>query len=93
MRRGEKEDMLNLSIAPEEDAAVGMLKRLFLKGGGPDAEQVALAVEDGYRRLLSRSMETEIRLAAKERADAEAIRVLRKTSGSSCWPRPSRPNA
>ncbi len=76
MRRGEKEDILNLTLAPDEAVAVGMLKHLFIKGNGADADQVAMAVEDGYRRLLSRSMETEIRLMTKERADAEAIRVF-----------------
>ncbi len=76
MRRGEKEDVLNLTMTPDEATALEMLKGLFLKGTGPDAEQVAAAIEDGYRRLLSRSMETEIRLMTKTRADAEAIRVF-----------------
>jgi len=35
-----------------------------------------MAVEDGYRRLLASAMETEIRMTAKKRADAEAIRVF-----------------
>jgi uncharacterized protein len=35
-----------------------------------------MAVEDGYRRLLANAMETEIRMATKKRADAEAIRVF-----------------
>ena len=38
--------------------------------------QVRLAVADAYRRLLSRSLETEMRLATKQRADGEAIRQL-----------------
>jgi uncharacterized protein len=33
-------------------------------------------VQDGYKRLLSRSMETEIRLSTKERADVEAIHIF-----------------
>jgi len=76
MRRGEKEDVLNLSIAPPEENALEILKDLFIKGEGADSGQVDAAVHDCYKRLLSRSMETEIRLAAKERADAEAIRVF-----------------
>jgi uncharacterized protein len=35
-----------------------------------------IAAHDAYKRLLSRSMETEVRVAIKERADAEAIRVF-----------------
>ena len=76
MRRGEKEEILDLSIAPPAEMAVALLHSLFVSGDGPASEQVALAVEDAYKRLLSRSMETEIRLAAKERADKEAIQVF-----------------
>ncbi len=76
MRRGEKEDILNLTIAPPEEEAIGILRSLFIKGNGADSAQVDLAIQDCYKRLLSRSMETEIRLSTKERADAEAIRVF-----------------
>ena len=76
MRRGEKEDILNLTIAPPEEDAIAILDTLFVKGGEKDSEQVKLAVRDSYKRLLSRSMETEIRLASKERADAEAIKIF-----------------
>ncbi len=76
MRRGEKEDILNLSMLPPEDEAVAMLKGMFITGDGEDARQVEAALTDGYKRLLSRSMETEIRLMTKQNADAEAIRVF-----------------
>ncbi len=74
--RGEKEDLLNLSVAPPEEDALMLLNSRFLKGEGADSEQVGLAVQDSYKRLLSRSMETEARLAAKERADEAAIKVF-----------------
>jgi len=76
MRRGEKEEVLNLRLLPPEDGAIGLLRRLFVRTDGEDGRQVALAVEDGYRRLMSRAMETELRLATKQRADAEAIAVF-----------------
>jgi uncharacterized protein len=76
MRRGEREDVLTLSIAPPENDAVQRLTARFVTGRGDDAEQVKEAVVDAYRRLISRSMETEMRLAAKDRADADAIRVF-----------------
>jgi uncharacterized protein len=76
MRRGEKEDILNLTIAPEEDEALRILENLFIKAEGADADQVKAALQDGYRRLLMPSMETEIRLSSKERADAEAIKIF-----------------
>jgi uncharacterized protein len=76
MRRGEKEDILNLTIAPPEDEAIKILEELFVKSAGDDSKQVRIAVNDSYSRLLSRSMETEARLLTKERADSEAIRVF-----------------
>jgi uncharacterized protein len=76
MRRGEKEDILNLSMAPAEDAALNILEALFIKGHGEDSDQVKLAIADSYKRLLSRAMETEIRLATKKRADITAIKVF-----------------
>ncbi len=77
IRRGEKEDILSVSIRPDETEAVAILESLFIRRtDGPAAEQLRMAVKDGYKRLLSRSIETEIRLWAKERADTEAIRVF-----------------
>jgi uncharacterized protein len=76
MRRGENEDFLTLRILPPEDEALDILDGLFIKGEGPSSEQVKMAVHDSYKRLLSPSMETEIRLATKKRADEEAIRVF-----------------
>ncbi|MBA4423984.1 MAG: RNA-binding transcriptional accessory protein, partial [Syntrophus sp. (in: bacteria)] len=76
MRRGEKEEFLTLRVIPPEAEAISLLCSLFVKGNGPIAEQVRLAVEDGYRRLLANAMETEIRMDSKKRADAEAIRVF-----------------
>ncbi|MCX6091906.1 MAG: Tex family protein [Candidatus Bipolaricaulota bacterium] len=74
--RAEREGIIRLSVRPEEEAALGYLKRYFVRGGGPCAEQVALAVEDGYKRLMAPSIETEIRAVVKEKADREAVRVF-----------------
>lgn len=76
MRRGEKEDFLNLNIKPDEEVAIEALTNMFVKNDSASAAQVKTAAEDCYKRLLSRSMETEIRLFTKERADKEAIDVF-----------------
>ena len=76
MRRGEAEGPLLMRITVDEARATGIVKSLFVKGAGPAAQQVALACEDGYKRLLSLSLETDARLAAKKIADIEAIRVF-----------------
>lgn len=77
VRRGEAEGFLMMSVAPESpDGAVAVLKKLFVKGSGGCAEQVALACTDAYNRLLASSTETYMRLEAKKRADAEAVKVF-----------------
>ncbi|UCE81951.1 MAG: RNA-binding transcriptional accessory protein [Deltaproteobacteria bacterium] len=76
MRRGEKEGVLTLRVHPPEAEALNLLETLFVKEDGAAAQQVIIAVQDSYKRLLSQAMETEIRKATKERADAEAIRVF-----------------
>ncbi len=76
MRRGEKEGFLSLRVNPPEEEALALLEALFLKPGNPASAQMKLAVHDSYKRLLSLSMETEMRVATKLRADGEAIRVF-----------------
>ncbi len=76
MRRGEKEEILSLSVAPSAQDAVELLESIFVKGDNENGSQVRLAIADCYKRLLSRSMETEMRLLTKQRADAEAIRIF-----------------
>jgi len=76
MRRGEKEKILSMRVSPPEEAAVHMLEGMFAKNRTRAAEQMRLAVADGYRRLLGMALETEIRLEMKKAADAEAIGVF-----------------
>jgi protein Tex len=76
MRRGEKEEFLTLRVLTPEDEALDILDGLFVRGEGPASQQVRMSVHDSYKRLLSPSMETEIRLATKKQADEEAIRVF-----------------
>ena len=76
MRRGENEKVLTLRVVPPEEEALALLEGIFVKGTGPASAQVKEALEDSYKRLLLPSMETEIRMLTKKRADEEAIRVF-----------------
>ena len=76
IRRGEKEGFLFHRIVPEEENAVILIERQFLNGRGPAADEVKKAIADAYKRLLSPSMETEVRLTAKKKADEAAIQVF-----------------
>lgn len=76
MRRGEKEGILSLTIAPPEELAIQAIERTHLKNDNAAGEQVKIAIADGYKRLLSPSLETEIRVESKMKADEEAIKVF-----------------
>jgi len=76
MRRGEEEGFLRLAIEPEEDRALDILNKIFIKGRNASSDLVESAVKDSWKRLLSSSMETEFRNLSKEKADIEAITVF-----------------
>lgn len=76
LRRGEKEGFLSLDIIPNEDSAISLLQRQFVKSENSASEQVTLAIKDSYKRLLRPSLETEIRMESKMKADEEAIKVF-----------------
>ena len=78
MRRGEAEGVLRVSISGDDERCLDRLDRLFLKNSGECAELVWEAVEDGFKRLLKPSIETEFANWSKERADEEAIRMFVK---------------
>lgn len=74
--RGEHESILKVSVEVEEDKAIDMVGRIFLKADNASADLVKSAVSDSCKRLLFPSMETEMRQIAKQKADEEAIRVF-----------------
>jgi protein Tex len=76
MFRGENEGFLRVNIQPDEEEALDILDRLFVKGSNEAAEQVKIAVRDSYKRLMAPSMETEMRQVFKLKADEQAIRVF-----------------
>jgi uncharacterized protein len=76
MRRGEKEEFLTFRVLVSEFDALRILESLFVKGAQAASAQVKLAVHDSFKRLLGPSLETEVRLLTKKRADEEAIRVF-----------------
>ena len=65
-----------MDINIEKEKAIAGLKEKFITASNPAAQQVALAIEDSFGRLLKPSIETEFRMASKTKADEEAIRVF-----------------
>ena len=76
MLRGEKESMLTLHLLPPEKEALTELEALFVSNSNDCSQQVSLAIQDSYKRLLGPSMEAEARNQAKARADEVATLVF-----------------
>ncbi|NLY73192.1 MAG: RNA-binding transcriptional accessory protein, partial [Tissierellia bacterium] len=76
--RGEKEGSLKIGFDFPDEEILGKLKPQFSGNKGDFAVYINEAVEDGYKRLLKPSIETEIRNALKEIADTESIDVFKK---------------
>lgn len=76
MRRGEKEEVLRLSITAPEAEILLRLKARLLKGASIFRPLLEAVAEDAYRRLIAPSIEVELRLEAKKKADEAAIEVF-----------------
>ena len=74
--RGEAEGLLTARIQPSDEAAGAMIEERFVHAHNAAAEQVRNSAQDGYKRLLGPSIETEARNAAKARAGKAAIEVF-----------------
>ena len=76
MLRGEREALLSIQIAPPVVKAMAILEGIFVTGDTEASQQVRLSVQDGYKRLLATSMETEVRNESRVRAEDAAIKVF-----------------
>ncbi|MFC1805829.1 Tex-like N-terminal domain-containing protein, partial [Planctomycetota bacterium] len=71
IRRGEEAGFLTFRITPPEEEALPLLNRLFVKADNAASQQVRQAIQDGYKRLLCPSIETEARVGTKKRGISE----------------------
>ena len=81
LRRGEKEGVLRVTLEMDRDAAVDIVSRQMEGSFGKDRDpvlraEIEKAIVDAWERLLKPAIEVDVRLALRERADAEAIRVF-----------------
>jgi uncharacterized protein len=77
IRRGEGENVLYFLIELEAQRAISLLRSRVHRRDGDWTPQLQMAVEDCWQRLLSSSIQAEIRLELKKRSDTEAIQVFR----------------
>ena len=73
VNRGEKEEMLKVSVVIHRDAALGGIYRKVVKKKCASTAFVEQAAADAYDRLIAPSMEREIRASLTESASEGAI--------------------
>ena len=76
VNRGEREEFLKVSLKAPEEKALHLIDLSFVRPGCAASQQVQLACEDAWERLLFPSMEREIRNELTDRANESAIRVF-----------------
>jgi uncharacterized protein len=77
LRRGETEEVLRLALEVDEPQALGLVRsRVVVNPRAALAAELEAAIVDSYRRLLRASIEGDVRNEARERAEAQAIRVF-----------------
>jgi protein Tex len=77
LNRGEKEDLLRVSIKPKTDVIMSYLQRKWIsKNHSVTAPAVTEALEDAYKRLIQPSIEREIRNELTEKAEEQAIHIF-----------------
>jgi uncharacterized protein len=75
LRRGEAEESITWSVdAPVDEIIAGLTNRITV--GRRAVAQLALVAADAYQRLISSSIEVELRLELKQRADEDAIGIF-----------------
>ena len=81
--RGEREGALSVQITIDSERAHQyVLGQMGFRRGSPWAGELSEAVEDGLKRLLLPSLETEVRADLKARADEDALGVFASNLGN-----------
>jgi len=77
LRRGEKEDILAVKLLVDREKLVTMLvSRVPVNPASGYRPYLHEVCEDSFDRLLSPTLETDVRMEAKKKADIEAIHVF-----------------
>ncbi|AYC30349.1 Tex family protein [Paenisporosarcina cavernae] len=77
LNRGEKEDILRVQIVAPVDRVITLMENEWLHSKKADiVEQIHLAIDDSYKRLIAPSVEREIRNELSEKAENQAIHIF-----------------
>ncbi|MBS1571416.1 MAG: RNA-binding transcriptional accessory protein, partial [Bacteroidetes bacterium] len=74
--RAEKEGVVKVAIKVEKLEIIAMMEKLLIKTNNETSEQIKIAIEDAYKRLLEPAIANEILQEAKEKADQKAIAIF-----------------
>ena len=76
--RAEKEGFIRIKIQIDNDRALDNIERRIIKSNNTCEEQIQVAIQDAYKRLLLPSLSNETLQIAKDKADESAITVFAK---------------
>ena len=76
INRGEKKGFLKVKLSADHEGNIQRIYKRIYRQPSIFSEQLRLAVEDGYKRLLFPALEREIRAQLTETAEAQAIHVF-----------------
>lgn len=78
INRGEREDVLSVSLKVDVAPIMNYMTRRTLKEALPEAQKdlIVEAIEDSYRRFIGPAIEREIRNELTDQADEQAINVF-----------------
>ena len=76
MLRGQNEGFLSVHVLPDQETALKLIEKKYLKNNSKSAIEIKSAIQDCYKRLLSKSIEKEYINNLKIQADAIAINVF-----------------
>ncbi len=76
INRGEREDVLKVSLEVQTDRIHDYIGRQMVKGASVVKDTLVAVIEDAYKRLLAPSIEREVRNEMTEKAEEKAIEVF-----------------
>lgn len=76
INRGEKEEFLKVKIDGTDEKIIEFLNASVLIENGSFKDEIILAIEDAYKRLIKPSVENEVRNELTEVAEEQAIKVF-----------------
>ncbi|MBL3546622.1 Tex family protein [Chryseobacterium sp. KMC2] len=76
MLRAEAEGFVKTNVGVDKEEAIDFIEKAIIKSDNESSDQIALAIKDGYKRLLEPAISNESLQEAKEKADKKAIEIF-----------------